>query len=239
MDRKVLECPINEYGDTALIVAAENHCENAVKLLLEAGADPNAVNSTGENALIKAFWNIYGNRDGPTVEQVEHIIRYLLEAGADVNLKNKNGWSPLMAAVCEKKIPEDVICEMIGRGADINARDNHGRSICSLALECRHTGAAKLLAAAGADMSTPDDWGNVPLHYAVANCPTRVMCYLILMGADTEMKNNYGVNPMEKLKAWNEDKYSKVIKQVERYREKQLKEADMKKSIGTGFEFDI
>jgi len=237
MDKKILECPINEMGETALLVAAGALCGAAVKLLLDAGADPNAVSLSGENALIKTFENIDSN--GKALEQMKYIVKCLLEAGTNVNALRNSGWSPLMAAVCDKKIPDEIISMMISHGADISAQDQMGRNICSLALDNGNTHAVKLLAAAGADISTPDDWGDVPLHYAVRTCSTGLICDLILMGADTDAKNKWGLTPMEKLKNRSEDRYYKVINKLEKQRARQLKKEDKRETADTGFEFDI
>ena len=66
--------------------AANGHLE-VVRLLLEAGADKNAADARGDNALITAA--LYG--------QLE-VVRLLLEAGADKNAAMANGTTALMLA---------------------------------------------------------------------------------------------------------------------------------------------
>ena len=71
------------YGVTPLYGAAKKGHINVVKLLLDAGADPNAEDVFGDNALYCPV------RDGNT-----DVVKLLLEAGADPNIWNTwNIWN--------------------------------------------------------------------------------------------------------------------------------------------------
>ena len=60
----------------------------AVHLLVELGADVNAVNEAGDTALHGAAWR----------ERADSIVQFLVDRGADVNAKNHRGWTPLVIA---------------------------------------------------------------------------------------------------------------------------------------------
>jgi ankyrin repeat protein len=60
----------------------------AAKLLLELGADVNAVNANGETALHGAAYR----------ERATDLVQFLVDKGAKLNVKSKRGWTPLVIA---------------------------------------------------------------------------------------------------------------------------------------------
>ena len=87
--------------------AAENGNLAILKMLLDAGADPDGATSYGDTPLIIALMN----------NQIE-VVDILLEYKADVNKTNQFGASPLMGGVWngDKKLVE----KFIANGADVN-----------------------------------------------------------------------------------------------------------------------
>jgi uncharacterized protein len=93
----------NSDNSTALIIAAgvgtrspgedagtEAEVLEAVKVALELGIDPNAVDNNGETAL-----------HGAAYKHLPQVAKYLASHGARIdvwNKKNKNGWTPLRIA---------------------------------------------------------------------------------------------------------------------------------------------
>lgn len=75
-------------GDTPLCIASRQADDNAVKRLLEHGAEVNEINSLGESPLSIAC--LYGSFS---------TVKLLLENGADVNLRNENGVNPIYIAI--------------------------------------------------------------------------------------------------------------------------------------------
>lgn len=116
---------------TLLMAAAKEKDIDMTKYLLDKGADANAKNAKGINAL-------YGTDD------IE-IARLLIEKGADVNAAAQNGATPLRIA---KNI--DVIKLLINKGANVNARNDKGVSLLADALEKKEYEKANLLEKAGA-----------------------------------------------------------------------------------------
>jgi len=79
----------NDFGGTPLLTSArETESPEQMKLLIGAGANVNARDSEGENALHKLAWFGYPKKNVETA-------RILLEAGADIGVKNSNGKTPL------------------------------------------------------------------------------------------------------------------------------------------------
>ncbi|MDD6069411.1 MAG: DUF1418 family protein [Clostridiales bacterium] len=91
-------------GQTPLMMACESGSYDAVKLLLENGADVNARDYCGETALICAAWPT-GYSD--SLEDQEKIAKLLLEYGADKDVSGKYSGTALERA-SERDWPEMV-----------------------------------------------------------------------------------------------------------------------------------
>jgi ankyrin repeat protein len=98
---------------------------NAVRILLEKGADPNTSDSEGRNALMVM------SLEKRSENAVELIAETLLNAGCDINAADNKGRAPLMyAAIFERP---GVVKLLLKRGANINAKDHDGLSALDLA----------------------------------------------------------------------------------------------------------
>jgi ankyrin repeat protein len=86
----------NSHGQTPLMAVKGPAC---ARILLDAGADPDARDVEGNTALMYAV-----DRDET------EVARLLLAAGADVNAVPKNGYTPLMRAITGK---HDDLVEML------------------------------------------------------------------------------------------------------------------------------
>lgn len=100
--------------DVPLITAMDT--PGAFNLLLEAGADVNAVNGWGKSALHAA-----AERDNA------EYIKILLERGADINIQHREGYTPLMKAIYREN-PETVKL-LLDNGADLNIKNNDGDTV--------------------------------------------------------------------------------------------------------------
>jgi hypothetical protein len=101
-EARLYESPVSHWiyvGDTALHLAAAGYRVEIVKLLLAAGADPNAAGNHRRSSPLHYAADGYIN--GPAWDANEQVktIRCLLEAGADINIQDKNGAAPLHRAV--------------------------------------------------------------------------------------------------------------------------------------------
>ncbi len=108
-------------GRTPLIWAAWNGHAKVTYALLHHGADVDATDDDEYTALLHAAC-------GPD----PRVIDYLVEFGASVESRaGQENWTPLMFAVWNRRI-ENVRC-LIKRGADVNARNNRGRTALDIA----------------------------------------------------------------------------------------------------------
>jgi len=116
-----------EDGATAFVRAAQSSDTELMQLLLDHGADPQAVTANGDNALTAAAG--IGWVDGVTYErspaQNVEAIRMLLDLGLDPNHANNEGRTPLMGAALKGRT--GVIELLVDRGARLDTRDRGSR----------------------------------------------------------------------------------------------------------------
>ena len=119
---------VNEVGKRGWMplhwAAACNRDPQVTSLLLEAGADVNAV---GEGLTVTPLHCAAMTNPNPKVMQV------LLEAGAEVNAQNESEITPLrMACGSSQKNPE-IILVLLDAGADANQKDFYGTTALDFA----------------------------------------------------------------------------------------------------------
>jgi ankyrin repeat protein len=171
-------------GFTALLFAVRTGSPNAVRVLLDAGADVHDELSDGESALVVAAANAHWD-----------VASLLLDRGANPNAA-RAGWNALHQAVRTRRmnigfgtpgpIPTgttdsvDVIRKMIAKGVDVNARmtrngmrdgqrnrlNRLGATPFFLAAKVTDTEVMKILLDAGARPTVPAADGTTPLMVA-------------------------------------------------------------------------
>ena len=82
----------NAYGHSALMLAASNGNAEAIRQLLQHGADVNAISDQQETPLTFAI--VWGHRQ---------VVEILLQAKVNLNWTDDHGWTPLKYALHEKR----------------------------------------------------------------------------------------------------------------------------------------
>ncbi len=190
-----------KFGSVPLHRAAGSSCKS-LKILLDAGAEPNACDASGYTAM---HYAAVADRPGN--------IKLLAKYGADPSIHSKEdnkecllfaGSTPMHAAA-RKKHP-NCIKALAAIGAALNPTDRKGRTPLHYSAMNKRPECVKVLCDLGADvnavensiyiedilMEKNDEAGRTPLHCAAKNGSDSCCEILLNAGADTDIKNVYG-----------------------------------------------
>ncbi len=120
-------------GDTALHLAAAGHRVELVRLLLAAGADPNATTNHRQSGPLHYAADGYIIGPDWNAKRQVQTIHCLLDAGAGINAQDKNGATPLHRAV-RTRCAAAVKCLLAG-GADPTLKNKPGSTPFHLAVQ--------------------------------------------------------------------------------------------------------
>ena len=149
-------------GRTALFFAVSSGNEEMVKILLEAGANVNAVDNTNETPLMNCY-----------SECTAEIVKMLGAKGANVNATDKKGNTALIfVSVFDNT---SAIKTLIETGADVNAKNIKGITPLMRAAKDWQLRNLKLLLSYGADIYAKDEDGWTALTYAQRNKDDKII----------------------------------------------------------------
>ncbi|KAL0044208.1 hypothetical protein WJX82_004293 [Trebouxia sp. C0006] len=160
----ILECK-DARGCTPLHWAAKVGNANAITLLLNAGADPNAQDHAQASPLHYAAVS-------PTAYRLKCITAMLavpVQTQADVTAKDINGQTPMhwLAGACHLSAHLEAMKLLMESGADVCAADSLGNSpLHNAAASSSLPATASLLLAHGADAQAVNVYGDTALHTA-------------------------------------------------------------------------
>jgi ankyrin repeat protein len=160
-------------------VFGETTCRDLVRLLLEHGADPNAVDDYGETALLVA---IESNQ--------EEVAQQLMERGVDINRADKEGETPLHASCVGDH--DKIRDELLRRGADVTPAHNAGWDLACWAAEQNETRVLKIALDRGIGADSRDKRGRTPLMFAAAHSSQAALQLLLKRGARVDLCDHLG-----------------------------------------------
>jgi ankyrin repeat protein len=161
----------DDRGITPLMYAAEIGSVEAMRLLIERGADVNAQNAFGSTALM---WSV----SDPAK------VRLLLDHGAQVNTVARSGRTALIIAAFTNPSAE-VVRLLLAKGAKVAVMDQRHVTPLNAATFGNDTATVRLLLETGADMDTPDTFiGLTPLMNAAGNRNVEAVKVLLTKGAN-------------------------------------------------------
>jgi len=176
---------VNRYSeshrDDLITLAAGSGDPQMVKILLEAGADPEGVTTPDRFPLLTAV-------KMPDAE----IIRMLAAAGADLERPDEYGDTPLMVAA--DKGYQEIVQMLLDLGADPRGTDDQGDTALMSAVASGQVEILRNLISRGVPVDASDNRGWTPLMLAVSrlDCPVEITRILLEKGASTVAVNREG-----------------------------------------------
>jgi len=173
---------------TPLQAAVSNSQLEAVRFLLDQGADPNAGNYSG-TALSLAV--------GRTDPNWKTIADLLVAKGASINVNDENSGQSLIARALENgnNDQHERVQWLLSKGADIYATGRDGTSALDTAIASSSGDVWKLIIAK-ADPKRRDDFGQTPLFAAVRANKIDIVRALLDKGAEINAQDSSGDTPL-------------------------------------------
>jgi ankyrin repeat protein len=188
-------------GVTALMHASHSGRLDNALLLVQHGADVNAVDSAGCTALMAAA-------------QSHNVAaaQLLLHHGADLNATDIDGQNALFKAVYEGDVTMMEI--LVQRGASIAAVDSLGHTLLMAAAAVGHKAAAEWLLQHGAAVNAATNDGVTALHRASAteiDDDATMLELLLANGADLHKHSNNGSTSLDAAALFGNVQCAKVL----------------------------
>ena len=179
-------------GDTPLMIAAVSAKLQAVKFLLEKGADPSLHNNRG--------WNLlhFASQGGDP-----RIIQLILNHVTDIESRSTDGRTPLMIAASSGTL-QGVKC-LLERGADPSSETNRGWNLLHFASQGGDLRIIHLTLTHVTDIESRTVDGYTPLMIAVSSGTLQGVKYLLERGADPFSEDNHGRNSLHLALSFNRD----------------------------------
>lgn len=154
---------------TILHFAAEGGDPNLIELLVQKGADINAVDKHHHTPLLWAV--AWGQHDQ------SKSVEALLRAGADVLIESELGLNPLDEAILADN---KTIAKLLIGALGPNARDESGQTILHRAIRLHNLKIVDFLVLNGANVNAQDSQGNTPLYVAINYIRDKAIIALLL-----------------------------------------------------------
>jgi uncharacterized protein len=189
-------------GYSALTMASRHASEDAVRLVLDAGANVDAPSNDG-TALMLA-----------TERRKWDVVELLLAKGADPN-KARDAYTGKTALMAAAGLHAGIVQALLSAGANVNARGKNGATALINAAEANHPDSLKMLLDAGAQLESKATRGRTPLMIAVMNGSVDAARFLVQRGARIDVADEDNRSIVSHARALNADTRARMLALLE------------------------
>ncbi len=159
-------------GMSPLLLALKFNSESIAKLLIENGANVNAVHE-GKGAMIQVM-----------EKNMNALIPLLLDRGVQLNVGDSFENNPLAYAIQSGNIT--LMKQLLAKGSDINYKLKEGQTALFIAIQSHKTNCVEHLLQNGAKHDIKDKQGHSPMWWAIQNGFQDIVTLLLKHGANHE-----------------------------------------------------
>ncbi|XP_072554919.1 ankyrin repeat domain-containing protein 6-like isoform X2 [Paramormyrops kingsleyae] len=214
---------VTKYGRSPLHLASHKGHTEVVRILLQAGCDPDIEDDGGQTALHRAA--VVGNtviikaliQDGCSLDRQDkdgnaalheaswhgfsESVKLLVRGGANVHAKNRGGNTALHLA-CQNGRAKTFQVLLLG-GARPDVKNNIGDMCLHVAVRYNHVAVVKDLLGAFMSVDEQNQVGDTALHIAASLNHRKVARLLLQAGAGTAVKNAAGQTALDQAREHN------------------------------------
>ncbi|XP_049789825.1 ankyrin repeat domain-containing protein 65-like [Schistocerca nitens] len=189
VDRSLAGRPLDDRQTTPLHVAARHRRETALRCLLAAGADVDAVDTSGRAPLHEAV-----------LTDSAHATRMLLDAGASATVKDGEGMSP-------KRLAEAHVCisalSVVSDFVQDEPWEQIAQFIMATETGCVERTRRSLVAVSRSDGPAFLQWS--VLHWVAMSGSGTAIRTLVASGSDADARGATGETPLHGAAAWGSE----------------------------------
>ncbi|PTB39045.1 hypothetical protein M441DRAFT_145221 [Trichoderma asperellum CBS 433.97] len=179
----------NNGVSSPLSLASGRGHSRIVRLLLRAGASPEFITP---GKITPLFLAAISNSSSAAA-----AVEALLNHGANIQATDEDG-KTVLSYTLRQQGRLRIFDLLVSRGANLDVRDNLGRTLLMEAAASGQSLCIELLIQSGLDVNDRDNSGMTALHHAVMNDAVDSILPLLRRGADPEAKDHHGLSVFER-----------------------------------------